>query len=144
MDMLVSLLARWRQVSLGRQAARVRRAVEALDPTQRKLTADQALAEIQAAAVLPMPHLHGDDAPLLYRPWSPVAENACRRATDRSFALRQRGIALWLAVAYHETREAPQPGLQAVHREVLGILRLLRDATPARGATRFGPSRAAA
>jgi len=144
MDMLVSLLARWRQRSLGRQAAQVRRAVQALDATQRKLTADQALAEIQAAAVLPMPHLHGDDSPMLYRPWSPVADNACRRSQDRSYALRQRGIALWLAVAYHETREASQPGLQAVHREVLGILRLLRDATPARDGGRLGASRAAA
>ena len=39
--------------------------------------------------------------------------------------------ALWLAVVYHETRGTPNEGLMAVHREVLGILRDLKDHKPA-------------
>ncbi|WP_158637166.1 hypothetical protein [Arenimonas daejeonensis] len=34
---------------------------------------------------------------------------------------------MWLAVVYHETRQARDEGLVAVHREVLGILRELKD-----------------
>lgn len=130
MDMLITLLVHWRRHTLHKQAAAVRKAVHALDGAQRKLVVDQTLAEIQAAAVLPLPHLHGDSDPVMYRPWSPVAAVAASRVRDRSILLRQRSIALWLAVVYHETRQSPDAGLQAVHREVLGILRELRDARP--------------
>lgn len=134
MDMLVSVLAHCRQLMLQRQAAAVLKAVRALDATQRKTTADQTLSEIQAASVLPHPHWHGSSESMLYRPWSPVASVAAGRVKDRSVQLRQRSVALWLAVVYHETRQTPHAGLQAVHRQVLGILRELREsaqATPA-------------
>ncbi|CAM5496194.1 Transcriptional regulator OS=Rhodanobacter lindaniclasticus OX=75310 GN=B1991_09330 PE=4 SV=1 [Rhodanobacter lindaniclasticus] len=38
-----------------------------------------------------------------------------------------RGIALWLAVAYHETKTATQPDLQAQHRQLLQLLRELKE-----------------
>ena len=134
MDMFVTALAQCRQLMLQRQATAVLKAVQALDANQRKTTADQTLAEIQAASVLPQPHWHGASETMLYRPWSPVASVAAGRVNDRSIQLRQRSVALWLAVVYHETRQTPYPGLQAVHRRVLGILRELREgarATPA-------------
>lgn len=134
MDMLVNGLALCRQLMLQRQAAAVLKAVRALDATQRKATADQTLAEIQAASVLPQPHWHGASESMLYRPWSPVASVTAGRVRDRSIQLRQRSVALWLAVVYHETRQTPHTGLQAVHRQVLGILRELRESaqvTPA-------------
>ncbi|HEY9142699.1 MAG TPA: hypothetical protein VIM90_01540 [Arenimonas sp.] len=125
--MLVNGLAMYRQLMLQRQAAAVLKAVRALDATQRKTTADQTLAEIQAASVLPHPHWHGASESMLYRPWSPVASVTAGRVRDRSIQLRQRSVALWLAVVYHETRQTPHAGLQAVHRQVLGILRELRE-----------------
>lgn len=129
MDMLVNGLAMYRQLMLQRQAAAVLKAVRALDATQRKTTADQTLAEIQAASVLPHPHWHGASESMLYRPWSPVASVTAGRVRDRSIQLRQRSVALWLAVVYHETRQTPHAGLQAVHRQVLGILRELRESS---------------
>src|SRR3990167_9657466 len=102
MDMLVNGLAMCRQLMLQRQAAAVLKAVRALDATQRKTTADQTLAEIQAASVLPHPHWHGASESMLYRPWSPVASVTAGRVRDRSIQLRQRSVALWLAVVYHE------------------------------------------
>ena len=134
MDMLVNGLAICRQLMLQRQAAAVLKAVRALDATQRKTTADQTLAEIQAASVLPHPHWHVASESMLYRPWSPVASVTAGRVRDRSIQLRQRSVALWLAVVYHETRQTPHTGLQAVNRQVLGILRELRESaqvTPA-------------
>ena len=126
MDMLISLLALYRQRMLSRQAAVVRAAVHGMSGDQRRQAADQTLEAITEAARLPMPHLYGDAAPVLYRPWTPVAETMAKRAQDRAIQLRLRSIALWLAVVYHETRGAPGDGLQAVHREVLGILRELK------------------
>jgi hypothetical protein len=134
MDMLITLLTQWRRFLLSRQAGAVRQAVLALNPEQRRQTAEHTLAEIQHAARLPQPHLHGVTDSSLYRPWTPVASTAASRVRDRSIQLRQRSIAMWLAVVYHETRGATDEGLQAVHRDVLGILRELKDnkvATPA-------------
>lgn len=126
MELLISLLTQWRRMMLSRQAGAVRQAVMGLNPDQRKQAADMTLAEIQHAATLPLPHLHGVTDASLYRPWSPVASTAASRVKDRSIQLRQRSIAMWLAVVYHETRAAPDEGLLAVHREVLGILRELK------------------
>lgn len=127
MDMLITLLTHWRRMMLSRQAGAVRQAVFALNAEQRKATADHTLAEIQHAATLPQPHLHGVTESSIYRPWSQVASTAAGRVRDRSIQLRQRSIAMWLAVVYHETRGATDEGLQAVHRDVLGILRELKD-----------------
>ncbi len=38
-----------------------------------------------------------------------------------------RGISLWLAVAYHETKTATQPTLQLQHRQLLQLLRELKE-----------------
>ncbi len=127
MDILITLLTHWRRTMLSRQAGAVRQAVLALTAEQRKTTADHTLAEIQHAAALPQPHLHGVTESSLYSPWSPVAATAAKRVRDRSIQLRQRSIAMWLAVVYHETRGATDEGLQGVHRDVLGILRELKD-----------------
>lgn len=134
MDFLIVLLTHWRRSMLAKQAGVISQAVMALNPEQRKQVTDLTLAEIQAAARLPLPHLHGDSEPSLYRPWSPVASVAASRATDRTIQLRQRSIAMWLAVVYHETRGAQNEGLLAVHREVLGILRNLKDHKPTEAA----------
>ena len=127
MDMLITLMTHWRRMVLSRQAGAVRQAVLALNAEQRKTTADHTLAEIQHAAQLPQPHLHGATDATLYRPWTTVASTAAGRVRDRSIQLRQRSIAMWLAVVYHETRIATDDGLQAVHRDVLGILRELKE-----------------
>ena len=126
MDMLISLLTQYRRLMLARQAAVVRAAVLALTAEQRRLAADQTLNDIRTAAEMQLPHLYGDTEPGPYRPWTPVAETMAKRATDRATQLRLRSIAMWLAVVYHETREARGENMQAVHREVLGILRELR------------------
>lgn len=128
MDMITMALAQWRRLVLARQAAVVRAAVLAMSPQQRHAAGQHTLAEIRAAAELANPHLYGDTDVVAYRPWTPVATTMARRARDRALLVRQRSIGTWLAVVYHETRHAASPGLQAVHREVLGILRELREA----------------
>lgn len=127
MEMLITLLTQWRRLMLARQAQAVREAVRAMTPDQCRQAADFTLSEIRSAAAEPLPHLYGDSGTSLYRPWSPVADTMSRRVHDRSVQLRLRAVGTWLAVVYHETRHAPGEGLQAVHREVLGILRELKE-----------------
>jgi hypothetical protein len=127
MEMLIRLLTQWRTLMLGRQAQRVREAVRAMTPDQRRQAADFTLAEIRSAAAEPLPHLYGDTGTSLYRPWSPVASTMAHRVQDRSIHLRLRAVGTWLAVVYHETRHAPDGGLQILHRDVLGILRELKE-----------------
>lgn len=127
MQLLISVLTHWRCRALSRQAGAVRTAVQSLNPQQRRQAAEQTLEEIRVAARLPQPHLHGEPEGSRYRPWSRVAATAAGRMQDRSILLRQRSIALWLAVVYHETRGAPDPNVQAVHRLALGLLRELKD-----------------
>ena len=38
-----------------------------------------------------------------------------------------RGIALWLAVAYHETKNSPHANLQLQHRQLMQLLRELKE-----------------
>jgi len=38
-----------------------------------------------------------------------------------------RGIALWLAVAYHETKNSPHSSLQPQHRQLMQLLRELKE-----------------
>jgi len=143
MEMLLMLLTQWRRMMLGKQAGAVRRAVQAMSAEQRRQTAAHTLDEIRAAAELPLPHLYGEAATSLYRPWSRVAETMAGRVDDRSIQLRQRSIGTWLAVVYHETRETQDEGLQAIHREVLGLLREIKD-TRAAGRAQKAPLDAAA
>ena len=42
-----------------------------------------------------------------------------------------RGIALWLIVAYHETKDSPFAEQQELHRQAMRALRALKEAVPA-------------
>ncbi len=45
--------------------------------------------------------------------------------------LQLRGIALWLAVAYYETKESAYGDMQQLHRHLMRTLRLLKESMPA-------------
>ncbi|WP_449424923.1 hypothetical protein [Rhodanobacter lindaniclasticus] len=55
------------------------------------------------------------------------ARPGLRARTSNNAEVALRGIALWLAVAYHETKTATQPDLQAQHRQLLQLLRELKE-----------------
>jgi hypothetical protein len=49
------------------------------------------------------------------------------RARSDNVQVRMRGLALWLALVYHETRNAaPTPENEELHRQVLRIMRELK------------------
>ncbi len=58
------------------------------------------------------------------------------RARSDNVQVRMRGLALWLALVYHQTRGATAADVEALHRQVLRIMRELKvfsSRTPADG-----------
>jgi hypothetical protein len=78
------------------------------------------MGEIQNAARAPVPHLYGSTDVHRDQPWSEAASQAFQKSRSNVAQLKLRGIALWLAIVYHETRDIPHEGLSGVHREILG------------------------
>ena len=50
-----------------------------------------------------------------------------RRSDTQVLTVLHLPIALWLAVAYHETKDARQGGLQTVYRQIMRLLRELKE-----------------
>ena len=133
MKVVIRLLALARWLMLSRQAREMRRIVQDLPMSARRAVGQLAMSEIQNAARIPQPHLYGSDVEDRYQPWGEATQQAFAKAQSRTPQLKLRGIALWMAVVYHETRESPHPLLQSVHREVLGLLGVLKGTYPGTG-----------
>lgn len=48
------------------------------------------------------------------------------RARSDNVQVRMRGLALWIALVYHETRDATAPECQELHRNILRVMRELK------------------
>jgi hypothetical protein len=136
MQLLIRLLSTVRFMTLRRQLREMRKIVEGLSPSTRSAVATLTMGEIQNAARAPVPHLYGSQDVHRYQPWSEAASQAFVKSRSSVAQLKLRGIALWLAIVYHETRDMPHPGLAEIHREILGLLGHLKG-------TYNAPSRAA-
>lgn len=134
MKLLIRALVLTRYLTLNRQAREIRRIVQALPVTAQRAVGQLAMAEIQNASKEPVPHLYGSENVDRYQPWSETATQSFGKARSRVPQLKLRGIAMWLAVVYHETRDSQHTSLLEIHREVLGLLGLLKG-TYAAGAT---------
>lgn len=126
MKVVIRLLVLARYLMLSRQAREIRRIVQELPISAQRAVGQLAMAEIQNAARSTTPHLYGSEAGDLYQPWGEATQQALAKAQSKTPQLKLRGIALWLAVAYHETRESGHASIQGVHRDVLGMLGVLK------------------
>lgn len=126
MRVVIRLLVLARYLMLGRQLREIRRIVQELPVSAQRAVGQLAMAEIQNAARLATPHFYGSEAGDRYQPWGDATQQAFAKAQSRTPQLKLRGLALWLAVVYHETRETPHPALQGLHRDVLGLLGLMK------------------
>jgi hypothetical protein len=122
MKVVIRLLALARYLMLSRQAREMRRIVQELPVSAQRAVGQLAMAEIQNAARTATPHLYGSEMSDRYQPWGDATQLAFQKASSRTPQLKLRGIALWLAVTYHETRDSGHSSLLGIHREVLGML----------------------
>lgn len=131
MPIITRVLALSRSVQLNRQLREIDRIIETMAlPTRARLAALTS-RECEQAAQCEFPHLYGTPPEQRFTPWGTGAEIGYSRVRSDNLQVRMRGIALWLAVVFHETRDSAIAEPAALHRRVLGILRMLKDAAPA-------------
>ncbi|MDE2307084.1 MAG: hypothetical protein KGJ97_02195 [Xanthomonadaceae bacterium] len=112
---------------LRQQFHDIERSIQALPVRNRVRLSTLTLREIGQAARSDFPHLYGTSPELRYLPWGQGTEAGHERARSGNGEVALRGIALWLAVAYHETKNSPHANLQPIHRQVMQLLRQLKD-----------------
>jgi hypothetical protein len=127
MRLLITMLALTRLMVLKRQWREVLAVLNQFPENNRMLLAAFVYGEAQRAAKHPMPRFYGSNQTSGYRPWGDALDSAIERVRSNNTQLQMKGLAMWLAVVYHETRETGHPGLEALHQEVAGHFTQLRD-----------------
>jgi hypothetical protein len=131
MQLVTRLIALSRGVQLRRQFRGVEKALAELAPNTRRQLAAIALREFQNASKSEFPHLYGTPPEQKYQPWGAGTDIGLERMRSDNMQVRLRGVALWLTVAYHETKDSPFAEQQEVHRQVQRAIRALKDSIPA-------------
>jgi hypothetical protein len=124
---VTNLIAMNRGLRLRRQLAEIEKQMRALP---QRIYAQLALLtrrELDQAGESDFPHLYGTPREMRYSPYGQGNEIGLARARSDSPQIAIRGIALWLAVVYHETRDSPHANMQELHRQTLRVLRLMKE-----------------
>ncbi|MGC1549347.1 MAG: hypothetical protein WA777_12530 [Rhodanobacter sp.] len=127
MHIFTRLIAMNRARQLQRQFREIENRIQALPTRSRARLSMLALREIGQASQCDFPHLYGTPPGERYMPWGQGTSIGFNRAQSDNPEVSLRGIALWLAVAYHETKDTPHPSLQPQHRQLLRLLRELKE-----------------
>ncbi|WP_201316288.1 hypothetical protein [Dyella sp. EPa41] len=128
MRIVTRLIAMNRGRQLARQFREIERSVHALPKRTRARLGTMALREIGQASRSEFPHLYGTAPEERYLPWGQGTDIGFARARSDNPEIAMRGIALWLAVAYHETKDTPHANLRPQHRDLMRLLRELKEA----------------
>ncbi|MEP7184250.1 MAG: hypothetical protein ABI767_00305 [Rhodanobacter sp.] len=127
MQLLTPIFVMMRARQLGRQFRDIERNIRALPKRNRDRLSTLTLREIGQASRSDFPHLYGTDPEARYLPWGQGTGAGYERACSNNPEVALRGIALWLAVAYHETKNSPHASLRPHHRQLMQILRQLKE-----------------
>lgn len=127
MQLLTPFFVMMRARQLGRQFRDIERSIRTLPKRHRERLSTLALREIGQASRSDFPHLYGTAPEARYLPWGQGTDAGYERAGSTNTEVALRGIALWLAVAYHETKNSPHASLQPQHRQLMQLLRELKE-----------------
>ena len=127
MRIVTRFIALSRARMLARQFRDIESSIRALPGRTRARLGTMALKEVGQASRSDFPHLYGTSPQQRYLPWGQGTDVGYTRSRSDNAEVALRGMALWLAVAYHETKDTPHPHLQALHRQLMRVLRELKE-----------------
>ena len=127
MHLVTRIVALSRAARLRRQLREIEQRMRGLPAPSCSLLAELITKECTAAGRSEVPHLYGSPPDLKPGSWGTGTDLGYERARSDNAQVRLRGVALWIAVAYHETREASFPEFQGLHREVLRLMRQVKE-----------------
>ena len=137
MQIVTRLIALSRAVQLRRQFREINKTLEELAPPVRRQLAAIALREFANASKSEFPHLYATPPDEKYKAWGSGEDIGLERLRSDNLQVRLRGVALWLTVVYHETKDSPFAEQQELHRQVMRSLRTLKEAIPAADLNRW-------
>lgn len=131
MQLVTRVIALSRAIQLRRQLREVGKALEQLTPPVRRQLAAIAIREFNTASSSEFPHLYGTPPEDKYRAWGAGTDIGLERMQSENLQVRLRGLALWLTVAFHETKDSPYAEQQDLHKQVMRAMRSLKESVPA-------------
>lgn len=137
MQLVTRIIALSRAVQLRRQFREINKALEELAPATRRQLAAIALREFANAAKSEFPHLYATPPDEKYRAWGSGSDIGLERLRSDNLQVRLRGVALWLTVVFHETKDSAFGEQQELHRQVMRALRTLKETVPATDLNRW-------
>jgi hypothetical protein len=146
MRLVTRIIIMNRATRLGREFREIDGMLNRLSPGLRQKLALLMRRELAQAGRCEFPHLYGTPPEQRYRICGSGTETGITRARSDNPQVRLRGIALWLAVGFYETRDVHDGHIAHVHRQILRVMRQLKEIAPegAEQATLTGAAGAAA
>jgi hypothetical protein len=125
------IIALTRSIQLNRQFREIEKVIAELPLSTRRQLAAISMREFATAAKSEVPHMYGsvDQGPR-YQPWGNGTDIGYARLRSDNEHLQLRGIALWLTVAYYETKDSKFSEAQDLHRHLMRTLRVLKESLP--------------
>lgn len=130
MRIVTRIIAASRAVRLGHELREIEGIIRSLPKPAHQKLALLTVRELAQAGRCEFPHLYGTPPEQRYAIWGAGTHTGIARAHSDNMQVRLRGIALWLAVTFHETRDSEHAQLVSLHRQVLGVLRQLKQSVP--------------
>ncbi len=127
MKYLTRMLAYTRLLVLRRQWKSIQQWLNSLPADQEPRIAVLVYDEAQSAAQHPTPQFYASENVESYSPWGDAADIAFALSHSLDAKEQMRGVALWLAVVYYETRNAPVEALRRLHVDVAYDFERLRN-----------------
>lgn len=135
MRIVSRLLALSRSIQLNRQFREIHKEIDSMPLAARRQLASLAVKEFANASQCEYPHLYGtptEQQPTQQTPDSlgKGVEVGFTRVRSDNPHIKLRGIALWLTVAYFETKDSEYGEAQNLHKQLMRTLRVLKEYAP--------------
>lgn len=118
MKYLTRMLALTRFLLLRKQWKDIKSLLNLLNREQENVLGAMVYGELQRAAKHPVPRFYASQRVEAYSPWGDALGAAWDKICSEEPQVQLRGLAVWLAVAYHETVNAALPMVSRLNSEI--------------------------